>query len=99
MRRSTRSFVTLVILFFLISTLGGSASAAPPTRAKWTVMVYISGDNDLESYVIPDIETELGAVGIETRTSRLSRWRPRARLRLQPRRLADDQVIPRPQGC
>lgn len=63
MRRSTRSFVTLVILFVLISTLGGSASAAPPTRAKWTVMVYISGDNDLESYVIPDIETELGAVG------------------------------------
>lgn len=63
MRRSTRSFVTLVILFVLISTLGGSASAAPPTRAKWTVMVYISGDNDLESYVVPDIETELGAVG------------------------------------
>lgn len=63
MRRSTRSFVTLVILFVLFSTLGGSASAAPPTRAKWTVMVYISGDNDLESYVVPDIETELGAVG------------------------------------
>jgi clostripain len=26
-------------------------------------MVYISGDNDLEGYVIPDIETELAAVG------------------------------------
>ncbi|MCK6539903.1 MAG: clostripain-related cysteine peptidase [Anaerolineales bacterium] len=63
MRRSTRSFVTSVILFVLLSTLGGSASAAPPTRAKWTVMVYISGDNNLESYVVPDIETELGAVG------------------------------------
>jgi hypothetical protein len=37
--------------------------AAPPSGggpAKWTFMVYIVGDNDLESYVTRDIETELG---------------------------------------
>lgn len=64
MHKSIRSFVTFVLLLVLLSTLTGSASAAPPApRAKWTVMVYISGDNNLESYVVPDIETELGAVG------------------------------------
>lgn len=64
MHRSIRSFVTFVLLLVLLSTLTGSASAAPPAaKAKWTVMVYISGDNNLESYVVPDIETELGAVG------------------------------------
>jgi hypothetical protein len=64
MRRSTRSFVTFILLLVLLSTLTGSVFAAPPApKAKWTVMVYISGDNNLESYVVPDIETELGAVG------------------------------------
>lgn len=31
--------------------------------AKWTVMVYIAGDNDLEEYVVKDIENELGKIG------------------------------------
>jgi hypothetical protein len=32
-------------------------------RANWTVMVYISGDNNLEDYVVSDIETELAPIG------------------------------------
>lgn len=64
MRKSTRVFVSLVSVSILLVVLTGSAVAAPPaSQAKWTVMVYISGDNNLESYVVPDIETELGAVG------------------------------------
>ena len=48
---------------------GGSSSAAmkkgPPVPpiARWTVMVYIGGDNDLERSVVPDIETELCVPG------------------------------------
>jgi hypothetical protein len=48
----------------LILTTHSIVSAAPPQKnAKWTVMVYISGDNDLESYVVKDIETELAPAG------------------------------------
>jgi hypothetical protein len=50
-------------VFVLLASLTGSVFAAPAPRAKWTVMVYISGDNDLESYVISDIETELAPTG------------------------------------
>lgn len=32
-------------------------------KAKWTVMVYMSGDNDLEEYIVKDLEKELGSVG------------------------------------
>lgn len=32
-------------------------------QARWTVMVYVAGDNDLEPYVVSDIETEMGLVG------------------------------------
>ena len=64
MHKSTRSFVAFVVLLVLLSTLTGSALAAPPTpQAKWTVMVYISGDNNLEDYVVNDIETELAPTG------------------------------------
>ena len=64
MRKSTRSFVTFVILLVLLFTLSGTALAAPPApRAKWTVMVYISGDNNLEDYVVKDLELELAPTG------------------------------------
>ena len=64
MRKTSRLFVTFVTLLVLLSVLAGTASAAPPPRkAKWTVMVYISGDNNLEDYVVKDIEEELGLVG------------------------------------
>lgn len=55
--------LTLVIVFVLAASLTGSATAAPAARAKWTVMVYISGDNNLEDYVVKDIETELAPTG------------------------------------
>lgn len=35
-------------------------------KAKWTIMVYMSGDNNLEQYIIKDLETELGKVGSTT---------------------------------
>lgn len=67
MFKITRSFVTFVLLLVLLSTLTVTAAAAPPApptpRAKWTVMVYISGDNDLEYSVVSDIETELAPTG------------------------------------
>jgi len=61
MRKITRTLLTFIALLVLLSTLTGSALAAPP--AKWTVMVYISGDNNLEDYVVQDIETELAPTG------------------------------------
>jgi hypothetical protein len=64
MRKITRSLMTVIVLIVLISTLTSTAVAAPPAqRAKWTVMVYISGDNNLEQYVVSDIETELAPTG------------------------------------
>jgi len=61
--RRLRFVLTTLIVFVLVASLAGTAFAAPPTRAKWTVMVYISGDNNLEDYVVQDIETELAPTG------------------------------------
>lgn len=64
MRKSFRRIVTFVSVIVLLSMLAGSAVAAPPAlRAKWTVMVYISGDNNLEDYVVKDLELELAPTG------------------------------------
>src|SRR5512134_3048500 len=64
MHKTIRSFVTLIALLVFVSMLTSTALAAPAApRAKWTVMVYISGDNNLEEYVVPDIETELAPTG------------------------------------
>jgi hypothetical protein len=56
-----------VLLRTLVAALccGASVAADEPVAAlaEWTVMVYISGDNDLEQYVVKDIERELAAVG------------------------------------
>ena len=58
------SFVlTILIVFVLVASVTGSAYAAPPAKAKWTVMVYISGDNNLEDYVVKDLELELAPTG------------------------------------
>jgi len=64
MHKITRSFFSLVVLLVLLISMTGNAVAAPPApRAKWTVMVYISGDNNLEDYVVKDIELELAPTG------------------------------------
>ena len=64
MHKSTRSFISLIVLLGLLLSITGSALAAPPApRANWTVMVYISGDNNLEDYVVKDIELELAPTG------------------------------------
>jgi hypothetical protein len=64
MYKMPRVFIMLLALLALLSMLTGTVSAAPPAqRAKWTVMVYISGDNNLEDYVVSDIETELAPTG------------------------------------
>lgn len=64
MRKPARSVFTFLLLLILLATLAGSVSAAPPVpRARWTVMVYISGDNNLEDYVVLDIENELAPTG------------------------------------
>jgi len=55
---------SFLFMFVLLTSLTGNVNAAPPTpQAKWTVMVYISGDNNLEDYVVNDIETELAPTG------------------------------------
>lgn len=55
----------LAMIGALVCTLAGpaTASAAPAARAKWTLMVYMSGDNNLESYIVKDLELELAALG------------------------------------
>ena len=63
MRKISRSFVVIFSLLVVLSTLTGTAFAAPTPKAKWTVMVYISGDNNLEDYVVKDIELELAPTG------------------------------------
>jgi hypothetical protein len=63
MSRSIRLLTLVVTTLILIASLTGIADAAPAPQARWTVMVYISGDNDLEDYVVKDIELELGALG------------------------------------
>ena len=57
--------LSLLTVFIILTALAaGNVQAAPPTqKAKWTVMVYISGDNNLEDYVVSDIETELAPTG------------------------------------
>jgi len=64
MYKATRMLVTFVVLLVMLSAITGPVFAAPPTsQAKWTVMVYMSGDNNLEDYIVKDIETELAPTG------------------------------------
>lgn len=62
--RKVQRILSLLTIFILLVTVASNVQAAPPaTKAKWTVMVYISGDNNLEDYVVSDIETELAPTG------------------------------------
>ena len=44
------------------AVLPAVTATAAPVKA-WTVMVYMSGDNNLEDYIVKDIEAELGLGG------------------------------------
>ena len=64
MNKKAFRFASIILLLVLLTSISGTAFASPPApKAKWTVMIYISGDNNLESYVVPDIETELAPTG------------------------------------
>lgn len=63
MLKLTRSLFVFAAVFALLFAPLSPARAAPAPRAKWTVMVYISGDNNLEDYVVKDIELELAPTG------------------------------------
>ena len=62
MRRGS-VLVMLVVVLALLFVVAPAALAAPPATKAWTVMVYLDGDNNLEDYVVKDIETELSALG------------------------------------
>ena len=55
----------LVFAFWLLATavVAAPAAADPAPQARWTVMVYMAGDNDLEKWVARDIGREMAAVG------------------------------------
>ena len=63
MLRRIRIAAPLLLVIGLIAANAGSAGAAPPAPAKWTVMVYMSGDNNLEAFISNDIDTELAPTG------------------------------------
>ena len=46
-----------------VAAPGVVSAAAPAAQAKWTVMVYMSGDNNLEDYIVKDLELELAKKG------------------------------------
>ena len=58
--KSLSWFATAVVLAFFVTH---TAQAAPLPQARWTIMVYMSGDNNLEDYIVNDIEQELGLAG------------------------------------
>lgn len=55
------AFIALVA--WLTAGRVAMAQLAPPAVARWTVMVYVAGDNNLEDYVVKDIEQELAPTG------------------------------------
>ena len=63
MQRKTRFALTMIVVFVMLSSVIGTAAAAPAPLAKWTVMVYMSGDNNLEDYIVKDLELELAPTG------------------------------------
>ena len=64
MRRGS-VFIMLIVAIALVCLAAPAAQAVtmPQPSKAWTVMVYIDGDNNLEDYVVKDIETELSALG------------------------------------
>ena len=54
--------IVAIALVCLAAPVAQAVTMPQPSKA-WTVMVYIDGDNNLEDYVVKDIETELSALG------------------------------------
>jgi hypothetical protein len=65
-----RLLFTAVLALLVVTALAVASTAMattfPQPTKPWTVMVYIDGDNNLEDYVVKDIETELSALGSNT---------------------------------
>lgn len=55
-----RLFAALALAAACTGLCAGTARAQQPA---WTVMVYMSGDNNLERYIVDDLELELAATG------------------------------------
>ncbi len=69
-KRTTLKTTTVLAIAVLLLAQAVPAVATPPpgtgkppSQAKWTFMVYIVGDNNLDDYVPLDIETELALAG------------------------------------
>jgi hypothetical protein len=64
-----KTTTVLAIMVLLLAQAAPTLAAPPPGKgkpppqAKWTFMVYIVGDNNLDDYVPLDIETELAPAG------------------------------------
>ena len=62
--KSRLLLIAVSVITSLFLTVG-SVDALPPLapKVKWTVMLYMAGDNNLEPYISRDIETELAPAG------------------------------------
>src|SRR5262245_4040267 len=58
-----RLLLLLATVVTLVAALTATVATAAAPGAKWTVMVYMSGNNNLEDYIVNDLELELGALG------------------------------------
>jgi hypothetical protein len=65
MSRKTRLVFVAVSMIALFAFTVGSAGARPDfaPQAKWTIMLYMAGDNNLEAYITSDLQTELAPAG------------------------------------
>ncbi len=56
---------TLAIVLIVLASvfLGALPAAAAPAAARWAIMVYMDGDNNLERYISKDFATELAQPG------------------------------------
>ena len=54
--RSLRATVAAVLVILPALLLTAPSMAAPPTQDKWTVMVYIDADNNLESFGVMNLQ-------------------------------------------
>ena len=62
--RLTPWVLAATVALLLAAALSPARAAAEPApQARWTVMVYMCGDNNLEPWITHDIDAEMAAVG------------------------------------